>query len=55
VDRISQLRGRILTIKIAEKPYLVMPTYHPAALLYNARYKPEIQQDFLKIRQLLDQ
>ncbi len=55
VDRISQLRGRIFTIKLAEQPYCVMPTYHPAALLYNASYKPEIQQDFLKIRQLLDQ
>ena len=55
VDRISQLRGRIFTIKLTEQPYYVMPTYHPAALLYNASYKPEIQQDFLKIRQLLDQ
>jgi uracil-DNA glycosylase family 4 len=55
VDRISQLHGRIFTIELAEQPYYVMPTYHPAALLYNASYKPEIQQDFLKIRQLLDQ
>lgn len=55
VDRISQLRGRIFTIKLDEQWYNVMPTYHPAALLYNPSYKPEIQQDFLKIRQLLDQ
>ena len=55
VDRISQLRGRIFTIKLGKQHYCVMPTYHPAALLYNASYKPEIQQDFLKIRQLLDQ
>ncbi len=55
VDRISQVRGRVFTIKLDKQPYYVMPTFHPAALLYNARYKPEIQQDFLKIRQLLDQ
>jgi uracil-DNA glycosylase family 4 len=55
VDRIAQLRGQIFTIKLAEQRYYVMPTYHPAALLYNASYKPEIQQDFHKIRQLLDQ
>jgi DNA polymerase len=55
VDRISQLRGRIFPIKLAEQPYYVMPTYHPAALLYNASYKPETQQDFLKIQQFLKQ
>ena len=55
VDRISQLRGQIFTIKLAEQPYYVMPTYHPAALLYNASYKPETQQDFHKIQQFLEQ
>lgn len=55
VDRISQVRGQVFTITLGDCSFYVMPTFHPAALLYNARLKPEIQRDFLKIQQLLAQ
>jgi uracil-DNA glycosylase family 4 len=55
MDRISQIRGQIFTITLGDSSFHVMPTFHPAALLYNASYKPEIQQDFLKIQRLLAQ
>lgn len=53
--RVSGLRGQWLT---KEKP-LVMPVYHPAALLRNPRLKPIAWADFKKVidkyRELVDQ
>lgn len=53
VDRISAVRGQVFSIILGDCSFYAMPTFHPAALLYNTEYKPEMQRDFLKIQRLL--
>lgn len=54
---ISQLRGRFYSLSISlfmnEKEILVLPTYHPAALLRNPSLKKETWQDMKMLRDFL--
>jgi len=44
---VSRMRGRIYELELAELgEVLAIPTYHPAAALYNPKIKPALEKDF---------
>ena len=49
-ELISQARGR----PREWKDRIVFPVYHPAATLHNPKLKPVLQEDFLKIKALIN-
>ena len=46
VGSITKLRGKIYEVNILGLRFYVMPTYHPAAALYNAKYRSDLENDF---------
>lgn len=48
---ISQLRGNVWEYKNIK----VVPTYHPASLLYNAAYKEQFEKDFALLRHVYEE
>jgi DNA polymerase len=46
VDGITKVRGRRYEIKSFGFPIVAMPMLHPAASLYNAKYKDMLKHDF---------
>lgn len=49
IKRISNVRGEIFQLK----DHVVLPTYHPAAALYNPALKEKIEADFKKLESLI--
>jgi DNA polymerase len=47
---ITQTRGRIYEGSILGMKLAVFPVFHPAAALYSARYKEQLEEDFKLIR-----
>ena len=47
---ITQARGRVYETSILGLKVAVFPTFHPAAALYSARYKKQLEEDFQRIR-----
>jgi DNA polymerase len=47
---ITQARGRVYEASILGMKLAVFPTFHPAAALYSARYKEQLEEDFKLIR-----
>jgi DNA polymerase len=47
---ISNLRGKIITKEIAGKTRKIIPTFHPAALMYNRTLRPTSEKDFELIK-----
>ena len=52
---ITQTHGKFHETTILNLPITIFPTFHPAAGLYNAKYKQLLQQDFQKLKQKLTQ
>ncbi len=50
---ITRVHGKFCKASILGLNVIVFPTFHPAAGLYNARYKGLLQQDFQLLRQEL--
>jgi len=50
---ITRVHGKFHETSILDMQVTVFPTFHPAAGLYNARYKGLLQQDFQLLRQEL--
>jgi len=50
-DGISKVRGRICPARFAEWRCYVMPTYHPAAALYNTNLKEVLLNDFRRLKE----
>lgn len=50
-DGITKLRGRTYDVR----GWTVVPMYHPAAALHNGALRPEIEADFLRLREVLRQ
>ena len=50
VEGITQLHGRKFETKLLGFHVLVIPTYHPAAALYNVKYRDEIKTDFKLVK-----
>ncbi|MGC9153565.1 MAG: type-4 uracil-DNA glycosylase [Vulcanisaeta sp.] len=54
VSNISNIRGRVFNVKIGDITAKVLPTYHPAAALYNPRLRSIIEDDLRKVRGMLE-
>ena len=52
---IGQIHGQPQTMELDGREVVIMPLYHPAAALYNARLKQTLIDDFLKVPGLLKQ
>ncbi len=46
--------GRIRRVKVKDIEVVVVPTYHPAAALYNPRLLPTIENDFKIVKSVLE-
>lgn len=47
---ITQARGKVYETSIVGLKVAVFPTFHPAAALYSARYKKQLEEDFQRIK-----
>lgn len=46
VEGITKLHGRTFTTRLLGLQLVVIPTFHPAAALYNVKYKRGLEDDF---------
>ena len=53
IGGISTLHGKVNPIKIDDMEFIVIPLYHPAAMLYNPRLRETLAEDFLKMQDIL--
>ena len=51
---ITEVRGRIYMGKLFGFPGRVMPTFHPAAALYNPGYRSALEEDFQRLKKELE-
>ena len=47
---ITQARGKVYETSILGLKVAVFPTFHPAAALYSARYKKQLEEDFHRMK-----
>ncbi len=52
-DSMSQRHGHIYPVEILGLKIILIPTYHPAAALYNPKLRKLLEEDFKKIGQAL--
>jgi DNA polymerase len=50
VEGITGVRGRLYKEKLFDLQVSIIPTYHPAAALYNPAYRSVLEEDFRKIK-----
>ena len=50
---ITQARGNVYETSILGLKVAVFPTFHPAAALYSARYKKQLEEDFQRMKEEL--
>ena len=50
VESITKLRGKVYEVDVFGLRVFVIPTYHPAAALYSARYRRGLEGDFQLLR-----
>jgi DNA polymerase len=50
---ITQLHGKVNHLSIDDMDFMVIPLYHPAAMLYNPKLRPILGQDFLEMGKIL--
>ncbi|WP_367834506.1 uracil-DNA glycosylase family protein [Vulcanisaeta sp. JCM 16159] len=55
VSNISSIRGKVFNVRLGDVNVKVLPTYHPAAALYNPRLRSIIEDDLRKVRAILDE
>jgi len=54
VSSISSIRGKVFNVRIGDVNAKVLPTYHPAAALYNPKLRSIIVDDLRKVKELLN-
>ncbi|MDV3103227.1 type-4 uracil-DNA glycosylase [Thermococcus waiotapuensis] len=52
-EPISKIHGKTFEAYTLFGKVVIMPTYHPAAALYNPPIREELQKDFMKLRELI--
>ncbi len=50
VTNISAVRGKVHHVHMFGRNFTIIPMYHPAASLYNPKYKDSIQKDFQTLK-----
>jgi uracil-DNA glycosylase family 4 len=53
--KIGDIHGQPQTIELDGRKIVIMPLYHPAAALYNARLRQTLIDDFLKVPSVIQQ
>ena len=53
VDGITKVHGAVKQIKLDKDVFLVLPTYHPAAILYKRSLRNQIEEDFKELARIL--
>lgn len=53
--KINQDHGKRLITEIDGVEHVVVPLYHPAATIYNRSLKPSFNDDFIKLREIVEQ
>lgn len=53
VSGITQLHGKPVEVAVDGLYFTVVPLYHPAAVLYNPKLRKDLQDDFLKLKDML--
>lgn len=53
IGGISTLHGKRVPLTIDDMEFLVIPLYHPAAMLYNPNLRSTLAQDFLEMKNVL--
>jgi len=51
---ITRLHGKVYSVKLFGLAVSVLPTFHPAAVLHNPRYKDDLERDFHFLKSLLE-
>jgi len=54
VEGISKLHGRTFTARLLGLQLVVIPTFHPAAALYNVKYRGGLEDDFQIVKSELE-
>jgi len=49
-DKISTIHGKLLPVTAPWGPIHIVPTYHPASVLYSASWKAWLREDFQKLK-----
>lgn len=55
IKGITFLHGKLFEKKINGLKFIVIPMYHPAAILYKKNLEKDLKKDFLKLKELLNQ
>jgi uracil-DNA glycosylase len=53
IEGIASIHGTLHKLKIADKEVIVIPLYHPAAMLYNPKLRPILSEDFKIIQKII--
>jgi len=51
---ITKLRGKVYSVKLSGLSVSVLPTFHPAAVLHNPKYKDGLERDFQLLKSLTE-
>ena len=51
---ITKLRGEVYSVKLFGLSVLVLPTFHPAAVLHNPKYEDPLKHDFQLLKSLIE-
>jgi len=54
IQGISQLHGQVLSVTRDSRTYTVLPSYHPAAMMYKGSLRAIIELDFEKMKEYLN-
>ncbi len=55
IGGVSGLHGKVHKVKLNNHDFVVIPLYHPAAMLYNPRLRGVLADDFLLMGKLLEE
>ncbi|MDP6704399.1 MAG: uracil-DNA glycosylase [archaeon] len=55
IEGIAKVRGTPVKISLGNSKFTVIPIYHPAAILYRPAWREQLEKDFQKIGQVLQE
>ena len=53
IKGISTLHGQPIEVQIDNLSFTVVPLFHPAAILYRPKWRTSLEQDFLKMKEII--
>lgn len=54
VPGISQIHGQEIQTQINNKNYIVVPIYHPSAMIYKPKLREEFEKDFINLKNIIN-